>query len=177
MWALLGVSLVGGIAGSVLLLKTPERAFVELAPWLLVFATLIFTFGKQISNYLKARVHIGAVAVLAMQGVIAIYGGYFGGGIGIMMLAALSLYGLTNVNAMNAVKTLLGGTLNAIAAVIFVVSGLIHWHEAIIMAIASTAGGYFGAAVAQRVDQKIVRATVIVIACSMTAYLFIHARK
>lgn len=177
MWALLGVSLAGGIAGSVLLLKTPEHAFVELAPWLLVFATVIFAFGKQISSYLKARVHIGAMAVLAMQAVIAIYGGYFGGGIGIMMLAALSLYGLRNVNAMNAVKTLLGGTLNAIAAVIFVVAGLIHWHEAFVMAVASTAGGYFGAAVAQRVDQRIVRGTVIAIACSMTVYLFMHARR
>lgn len=177
MWSLLGVSLLGGIAGSVLLLKTPEHAFVALAPWLLVFATLIFAFGRQISKYLKARVHIGAIAVLAMQGLIAIYGGYFGGGIGIMMLAALSLYGLTNVNAMNAVKTMLGGTLNGIAALIFVVSGLIHWHEAVVMAIASTAGGYFGAAVAQRVDQRIVRGAVIAIACSMTAYLFIHARR
>lgn len=174
-WALLAVSLVGGIAGSVLLLKTPERAFVALAPWLLVFATIIFTFGRQISGFLKARVHIGAAAVLCMQAVIAIYGGYFGGGIGIMMLAALSLYGLTNVNAMNAIKTMLGGTLNAIAALIFIFSSLIHWHEAIVMAIASTAGGYFGAHMAQRINPRIVRLAVIVIACSMTAYLFIHA--
>jgi uncharacterized membrane protein YfcA len=177
MWALLTVSLMGGIAGSILLLKTPERAFVELAPWLLVFATIVFTFGKQISGFLKTRIHIGAAAVLAMQGLIAIYGGYFGGGIGIMMLAALSLYGMTNVNAMNAVKTLLGGTLNAIAAIIFVASGLIHWHEAVVMALASTVGGYFGAAFALRIKPRIVRAVIILVACSMTAYLFVHAHR
>lgn len=175
--ALLLVSLAGGVAGSVLLLRTPEKAFVELAPWLLVFATVLFTFGTPISAFLKARVHIGATSVLAMQGIIAIYGGYFGGGIGIMMLAALSLYGVTNVNAMNALKTLLSGSLNAIAALIFVCSGLIHWHEAVVMAIASIAGGYFGAHMAQRVHQRIVRTAVIAIACSMTAYLFIHASR
>jgi uncharacterized membrane protein YfcA len=94
-----------------------------------------------------------------------------------MMLAALSLYGLTNVNAMNAVKTLLGGTLKAIAALVFVASGLVHWREAIVMAMASTAGGYFGAAMAQRVHQRLVRGTVIIIACSMTLYLFVHAGR
>jgi uncharacterized membrane protein YfcA len=94
-----------------------------------------------------------------------------------MMLAALSLYGLTNVNAMNAVKTLLGGTMNAIAALIFVFSSLIHWREAIVMAVAASAGGYFGAHMAQRINPRIVRTAVIVIACAMTAYLFIHAAR
>jgi uncharacterized membrane protein YfcA len=169
---LLGTSLAGGLAGAVLLLKTSEQAFQELAPWLLLFATLIFTFGKEISTYLRTHFHIGAVGYLFLQTVIAIYGGYFGAGIGILTLAVLSLYGMTNINGMNAVKTVIAGTLNAIAAAIFVFSGLIHWRECALMAVAGIAGGYLGAWGAQRVNPRVIRGCVIVIGCAMTIWFF-----
>ena len=142
MWLLFTVSLAGGIVGAVLLLKTPEKAFQEMAPWLLLFATVIFTFGKEISTYLRTHFHVGAVAFLILQSIVAIYGGYFGAGIGIMMLALLSLHGMSNIHGMNAVKTLFSGTLNAIAAAIFVFSGLIHWRQCVVMAAAGILGGY-----------------------------------
>ncbi len=164
------VSLAGGVLGAVLLLKTSERTFQNIAPWLLLFATVIFTFGKQISRFLKAHLHVGAASYLAIQAVIAIYGGYFGAGIGILTLAALSLYGMSNIHGMNAVKTLIAGTLNAIAGAVFVFSGLIRWREFTIMAIAGIAGGYLGAWGAQRVNPQAVRFTVILVGCAMTVW-------
>lgn len=174
-WALLTVCIAGGLLGSVLLLKTPESAFVSIAPWLLLFATIVFAFGKQISGFLRARFHIGAVVLFCIQGLIAIYGGYFGGGIGIMMLAGLSLYGMTDINAMNGLKTTMGGAMNLVAAMIFIFSGLVHWQEAAVMAIASTAGGYLGATYAQKLDPRYIRATVIIVGALMTIYFFVRA--
>lgn len=172
MWLLYGVSLAGGLIGAVLLLKTSEQAFQALAPWLLLFATVIFAFGKEINRYLRTHFHIGVVGYLVLQIIIAVYGGYFGAGIGILTLAVLSLYGMTDINGMNAVKTLIAGTLNAIAAVIFVFSGLIHWRECALMAVAGIAGGYIGAWGAQRMNPRIIRGCVIVIGCAMTFWFF-----
>src|SRR5689334_11315592 len=95
--SILAVSLVGGVAGAVLLLVTPEKLFEGLAPWLLLVATVLFAYGKRIGAWLRRRVQIGLPTLLVSQLIIAIYGGYFGGGIGILMLAAFGLYGLTNL--------------------------------------------------------------------------------
>ncbi len=117
------VSLAGGVFGAILLLITPENVFVNLTPWLLLFATVMFAFGKRLGISLKRRFHFGFAALVVSQTVIAIYGGYFGGGIGILMLAALAIFGMTDINAMNGIKTILAGTLNGIAVVVFVVAG------------------------------------------------------
>jgi uncharacterized membrane protein YfcA len=169
------VSLLGGAAGAALLLKTPESIFVGITPWLLLFATLMFAFGKQLGRGIKRYMHFGFGALLVSQIVIAIYGGYFGGGIGILMLAALAVFGMTNINAMNGIKTILAGCLNAVAAAIFVFAGKVYWREALIMMGAAIAGGYFGAHFAQKIPGNYIRAFVICTGVAMTGYFFFHA--
>ena len=189
--ALGAVSLAGGLAGALLLLKTPERTFLWILPWLLLFATLLFSFGPALTKRLRehsggsagtatagatggARARAAWLAVAAIQFAIAVYGGYFGGGIGIMMLAALSLSGMTNIHEMNAFKTLLGSVINGVAVVAFIVAGVVHWPQGLTMMAGAVLGGYFGAHWAQRVDPKLVRALVIVTGAAMTAYFFLR---
>jgi hypothetical protein len=142
---------IGGLAGSLLLLHTPESTFVLLIPWLLLFATVLFTFGGAVSRRLThgARAPLGVAAVVQLA--ISVYGGYFGGGMGIMMLAVLTLLGMTHIHRMNALKNILGALINGVAVVAFVIAG---------------------AAIARRVSPKYVRWVVMVIAWSMTAYFF-----
>ncbi len=172
---LIGVSLAGGIAGAILLLVTPESIFVGLMPWLLLFATGMFAFGKDIGMALKRYIHFGFGALLVSQIAIAIYGGYFGGGIGIMMLAALAIYGMTDINAMNGIKTILAGCLNGVAAAVFVIKGIVAWREALWMMAAAILGGYFGAHFAQKIPGKYIRVFVIATGVLMSGYLFVHA--
>ncbi len=169
------VSLGGGILGAILLLKTPEQIFVSLTPWLLLFATVMFAFGKQLGAALKRRMHFGFGALVAAQVVIAIYGGYFGGGIGILMLAALAVFGMTDIHAMNGIKTILAGALNGVAVVVFVMAGKVYWREAFIMMAAAIAGGYFGAQYAQKLPPKFIRIFVTTTGALMTVYFFFHA--
>lgn len=168
------VSLVGGFAGALLLLATPEQLFVELIPWLLLFATFMFTFGKQVGAALKKRFRFGFGLLLTAQVIIAIYGGYFGGGIGILMLAALAVFGMQDINAMNGIKTILAGCLNLVAVVVFVWAGKVSWPEALITMVAGIAGGYFGAHYAQKLPSKLVRAAVIGTGLAMTGYFFVR---
>ena len=183
--ALGAVSLAGGLVGALLLLKTPERTFLWILPWLLLFATLLFSFGPALTKRLRehargpggpggARSRTAWLVVAAIQFAIAVYGGYFGGGIGIMMLAALSLSGMTNIHEMNAFKTLLGSVINGVAVVAFIVAGVVHWPQGLTMMAGAVLGGYFGAHWAQRVDPKLVRALVIVTGAAMTGYFFLR---
>jgi len=183
--ALGAVSLAGGLAGALLLLKTPERTFLWILPWLLLFATLLFSFGPALTKRLRERAggpggpggersRAAWLAVAAIQFAIAVYGGYFGGGIGIMMLAALSLSGMTNIHEMNAFKTLLGSVINGVAVVAFIVAGVVHWPQGLTMMAGAVLGGYFGAHWAQRVDPKLVRALVILTGAAMTVYFFLR---
>lgn len=169
------VSLIGGGFGALLLLVTPEKVFVNLTPWLLLFATGMFAFGKRLGALLKKHFHFGVTALAVTQIVIAIYGGYFGGGIGILMLAALAIFGMTDIHAMNGIKTVLAGTLNGIAVVIFVAAGKIFWREALIMAVAAIAGGYFGAHYAQKLPAGFTRVFVTATGVLMTIYFFYHS--
>lgn len=171
---MIGVSLVGGLAGALLLLWTPERLFEAIVPWLLLFATVLFAFGPKVSAYARRHFTMGQTSLMVLQFLIAVYGGYFGGGIGILMLALLGVFGLTDLNAMNGMKTLLSGCLNAIAVVAFVAGGAVYWHEAIIMAVAAVAGGYVGASVARRIPGPILRKFVIVVGVLMTVYFFMN---
>lgn len=103
---------------------------------------------------------------------IAVYGGYFGGGIGIMFLAALRLYGMTDIHGMNGIKTIMGGTLNALAALIFIVNGQVAWRPTLVMMAASIAGGYVGPKVARKLKPAVIRWVVIVVGVVMTGYFF-----
>jgi uncharacterized membrane protein YfcA len=164
---------VGGLVGSLLLLKTSERAFVLMIPWLLLFATLLFTFGGRLARRVGPRAPASVVAGSVLQLLVSIYGGYFGGGMGIMMLAILSILGMTDIHRMNAMKTILGALVNGVAVVAFVVAGAVDWTPGVVMIAGGTLGGYVGAAVARRVDPALVRRLVMAVAWSMTAYFFV----
>jgi uncharacterized membrane protein YfcA len=165
-------SLVGGAAGSILLLCTPEHTFVTLIPWLQLFATLLFSFGSALSK----RITRGASAPLWMafigQLVIGVYAGYFGAGMSIMMLALLALLGMTHIHRMNALKNSLGTLANSAAVVLFILFGLVRWGPAVVMIAGAIAGGYGGASIARRVNAVHVRRLVLVIAWGMTGYFF-----
>ena len=174
-------SLIGGLLGAVLLLRTPEPVFVELIPFLLLAATLLFTFSGQITRYLRTRFHhparaqwVSLLGVGLLQLAIAVYGGFFGGGIGILMLASLALIGMENIHRMNALKTLLSSLINGIAVVTFVLAGVVFWPQAVLMIVGAVIGGYGGASIARRLDPLLVRRFVITVAFGMTIYFFIR---
>jgi uncharacterized membrane protein YfcA len=169
-------SLAGGGAGAWLLLHTSERAFVALIPWLLFVATALFTFGKRATSRFAAGSGGASdrmlVVVALIQTVIAVYGGYFGGGMSILILAALQLAGMTEIHTMNALKTVLGALINGVAVILFVVAGAVAWRPGSVMIAGGIAGGYAGAAIARRIDPKRVRTFVLVVAWAMTAWFF-----
>jgi uncharacterized protein len=161
-------SIVGGIGGAILLIKTPASTFLRVLPWLLLGATLLFTFGKHLTRRISARVSHDASTK-------ALVGGYFGGGIGIMNLAMFAAMGMTDVHEMNALKTVLGAIINGVATVTFVVTGAILWPQGIAMTIGAVVGGYFGAHYAMKAKQSWIRAIVIVVGFSMSIYFFARA--
>lgn len=176
------ISLIGGVGGALLLLHTPQKTFVTLIPYLLLAATLLFAASPSIMARLRQRrgakrVHLrgGPLAIAAVaQLIIAIYGGYFGGGIGIMMLATLGFMGLENIHEMNAMKTLLASCINGVAVITFIFAGAVAWHQAIVMVAGAVVGGYGGAAYARRLDPRVVRGFVILVGVAMTAYFFVR---
>jgi uncharacterized protein len=166
------ISLIGGIVGGLLLLLTPQTVFSRLVPWLILFATLIFAGG----NFLVAdtkKISLNQTGVFVAQGLVAIYGGYFGGGIGILMLATLTLFGLRDIWLMNSVKILLSALMNASAAATFMIAGLIHWKWTAIVAIGAIAGGYAGLHAVRRVPAKIVKGFVVAVGSVLTVYFFL----
>jgi hypothetical protein len=169
---LLGVSLAGGVIGALLLLLTPQRTFDGVIPWLLLLATLVFIFAPRITPRLQRRVRIGPWTLVATQFCVAVYGGYFGGAIGIMMLSAWALFGLTDLKKMNATKTLLAGGLNAVAVSLFIPAGKVWWPQTLVMLVGALAGGYLGARLARRVEQRYVRSAIIAISVAMTVVFF-----
>ncbi len=173
------ISLAGGVAGAVLLLHTPSATFSRLIPFLLLLATLLFAFSGRITTWLRAvrgkdgaSPHQSLLVIAALQFIISVYGGFFGAGIGILMLAMLGLMGMENIHEMNALKTLLASCINGIAVVTFVVAQVVVWPQAILMLIGSVAGGYGGARLALRVEPRLVRRLIIAIGLIMTAYFF-----
>lgn len=173
---LLWPSLVGGTAGALLLRVTPERTFAGLAPWLVLFATLLFLF--QIWNGRRVKPLFGDVpkerrlgAVWLYQFGVAVYGGYFGAGIGILMLAALAFLGLTDIHAMNGLKAFFGTCINAMACLVFIVSGLVEWPEALLVMGGAIAGGVAGAALARRIGREKARWAVVAVGFLVTALM------
>lgn len=173
------IGVIGGAIGALLLLCTPEVTFKALVPWLLLIATLIFTFGRQgialmhrVFPEKKERRGTG----MALQFIIAIYGGYFGAGIGILMLAMLQILGHSNIHRMNALKTVLGASINAVTALIFVFSGKVLWSVAAVMVAGGISGGYVGARMALKISPEKVRTLVSLIGFIMTAYFFLPGK-
>jgi hypothetical protein len=174
----LGVAaLIGGLAGSILLLETSDRTFVLLIPWLLLFATLLFSFGNAVAKRLTRGAQASMTAAAVAQLAISVYGGYFGGGMGIMMLAVLSLLGMTDIHRMNALKTSLATLVNGIAVVAFVWNRAVVWGPGSVMIVGGIVGGYGGAAIARQVSPKVVRTMVLVVAWAMTVYFFVKTYR
>lgn len=173
--ALAAAAVVGGLAGALVLLHTSQSTFRRLVPWLLLLATVVFASGPVVTRKLAERhLRMPAPVLVALQLAISTYGGYFGGGMGIMMLASYSAMGLEDVHVMNAIKTVMAVVLNAVAIVAFVVAGIVEWPQALLMAAASLAGGWLGAHYARRVPGAWMRAFVILVGLVLSAYFFVR---
>jgi len=162
------ISLAGGLIGAIVLLRTEDTTFAHLIPYLLLVATLIFALSNPIIRRLRARAATHPASpwlrrVLAPFGqfLIAIYGGFFGGGMGILMLAALAVAGMEDIHEMNAIKTLLATIVNGISVLTFVLAGVVRWPETLVMVIGAIVGGYGGAAIARKIPPLLVRRFVI----------------
>lgn len=174
---LASASVLGGIIGAVLLLRTPAHTFMRVLPWLMLAATLLFLFGGKLirprpDQAAGDRTGATLLAAACFQFLVAVYGGYFGGGMGIVVLAMLTAFGMADIHQMNALKVLLSTATNGIAVVIFIASRAVFWREAVVMIAGAAVGGFFGAHYSLRLPQKLVRWSVIVVGSSMTAYFF-----
>jgi hypothetical protein len=178
-FALIVPSLIGGLSGAILLHQTPPDVFERLIPALILFATCLFMAQEPLQRRFNltaihhARSHWLSWTML-FQLLVGIYGGYFGAGIGIMMLAALSLMGHTDIYQMNGVKNLLAVAINGIAIMYLVFTDLILWPDALVMAIGAIVGGVAGAGTARRVGRPIVRHIVVVVGFAMALAMFMR---
>lgn len=168
---LVALSLAGGAAGAALLLVTPEATFRRVVPWLLLAATALFAFGP----WLRQRLAGGAPSIpKAVAGVLAVaaYGGYFNGGLGILLLALFGLLGQTNLHAMNGLKNWVSALLTAIAVAIYAAGGMVLWPQALVMMLAATAGGYGGARVARHIPAQWLRGGIVATGLVMAGVFF-----
>ena len=165
------LSLIGGAAGAALLLITPDATFRLVVPWLLLAATALFAFGPQLRKRLAGGTPSTAKATVGVLAVAA-YGGYFNGGLGILLLALFGLLGQTNLNAMNGLKNWVSALLTAIAVAIYAAGGVVLWQQALLMMVAATAGGYGGARVARRIPATWLRWGIVVTGLVMAGVFF-----
>ena len=172
--ALFAISLLGGVLGAILLLVTPVSVFEFLVPWLVLFATFVFLWGSFFRKTNENSKPLGPGGAIAAQFAISIYGGYFGGGIGILMLAALTIAGL-DVRKAGATKNVLAGVMNASAVLIFLFSKDVAWTQVMVASVASIAGGQVGAYALKRVNEKILRVCIIILGFGLAIGLFIKA--
>lgn len=169
---LAGITLAGGLVGSGLLLISSNEAFSFVVPFLLLGATLAFLFGDRIRQWAAARARDvspeGALGLFA----VALYGGYFNGGLGIILLALFALWGMADLDRMNALKSGLSFLLSAISVAVFAAAGLVAWPQAVVMMVAATAGGYAGAPLARALPKPVVRGVIATVGFGMSAIFF-----
>jgi uncharacterized membrane protein YfcA len=161
-------SLAGGILGSLLLIRMPEQVFATAVPWLLIAASVLLLLQRPLLRWVGTNPHAAPrrgtrAAVVLFQLLVGIYGGYFGAGIGILMLSSLAFMGIPDIHQMNAVKNILAATMNGISAVVFVLAGVVAWKYAALMAVTAIVGGYAGARSARRLRPEYVRAAVVAV--------------
>jgi uncharacterized membrane protein YfcA len=171
--ALLAATVAGGLAGALLLLRTPSAAFTFVLPWLLLVASLALAFGKRLGAALRAHWRIHGRAVLAAQFLLGIYGGYFGGAVGIMMIAVWGLLDSRDLKHLNAPRTLLVSAANLVAVVAFIVAGAVRWPETLAMLLGAVIGGYGGAHVGRRAPAGVVRAVTLLATMGLTLAFFV----
>lgn len=191
-WVFLAVSLIGGLLGALLLLNMSKETFSHLIPFLLLVATLIFTFGGSIAARIRAARRGSSDAVMEAKGrgpasltlivsaliqfITSIYGGFFGGGIGIIMLATLSILGMENIHSMNALKNILATCINGVAVITFIVAGMVFWPQALLMIVGGVIGSYGSGYFVRRIDPKLVRRFVMIFAWGLTIFFFVFKR-
>jgi uncharacterized protein len=188
-WMLLlgAPSIIGGLIGARLLLLTPSRLFASIVPFLILFATVLFAVGEPITRRLargrdpqseteRSPTRAWWSGAIIFQFFVAIYGGYFGAGIGILMLAALGLLGLTDIHRMNGLKNFFAVCINLVAAGYFVASSRVEWLYALVMVAGAIAGGYGGAGLARKLGRRFVRGAVIVIGLGMAMSLLFRGK-
>jgi uncharacterized protein len=165
---------IGSLAGSLLLLATPAERFERMVPWLMLAATLIFTFGKTLVRRLHNAHAIPKPATAISQTLIGVYGGFFAAGMGMLMMALYELSGIKTINQMNGLKTFVGMGINGISALTFLVLGAMDWRVGGILTIGALIGGYGGAVLSKRVPDRILRAVIIAYGALMTVYFFVR---
>jgi uncharacterized membrane protein YfcA len=179
---LLVTSVAGGWVGALLLLKTPQHTFLQFVPWLLLSGTLLFAFGNKIRAIAGASAVVNNLRKISWRAIVvsslvellvAVYGGYFGAGIGFITLGMLAALGMRDIHAMGALRTMLAAAVNAAAVVTFTLAGAVLWRECGVMIAGALLGGWFGARFAQKADPQKVRIFVIGIGFAMSAYFFI----
>ena len=175
------IAFLGGLGGGLLLLSTSNAAFTRLIPWLLLLATLLFAFSKPLSHLIR---HLTATSArpgnhrmgrggYAFQLTVSLYGGFFGAGMGILMLAALAIQGIEDINEINALKNWLSAVIYSVAVITFILASAISWPHTLIMLAAGTTGGYAGAALARHLPARWVRGFIIIVGTILTLYYFL----
>ncbi|TVV76158.1 sulfite exporter TauE/SafE family protein [Sphingomonas solaris] len=172
---LAAITFVGGLVGSLLLVWTPTRTFDILVPWLLLYATLVLAFGRRAARWLNARVTIGPRTLVVAQSVLGVYGGYFGGGVGLMMTATYGLLAGLTPRAMFAPRTLMLAVANLAAAFLFVAAGLVAWAACVPMLLGAIVGGWAGAGIGKRLSPAVIHIGTIVVSVATTLVFFHRA--
>jgi uncharacterized protein len=172
---LAGITFAGGLAGSLLLAWTPSDAFDVIIPWLLLFAFVVMVFGRRAADWLHARVTIGRRTLVGAQTLLGIYGGYFGGGVGLMTTAIYGLLAGVSPRALFAPRTLMLAVANAAAAIVFVGAGLVDWRSCLPMLAGAVVGGWLGALVGKRLPARAVRVWTLLVTGVTTAVFFWRA--
>ena len=174
--ALLTLSLVGGLIGALLLLSTPERAFTRIVPWLLLAATIALASGQRLGQALRAvGLRMGRTSLFVAQFVLGIYGGYFGGAVGLMILAVWTVFTRVDLRSMTPLRVLMVAAANGIAVICFALSGNIRWQETLVVMAGGVVGGYLGAHAGRRLPAPVLRALILAITIVTTAGFFLRA--
>jgi uncharacterized membrane protein YfcA len=175
---LAGPSVAGGLVGAALLTELPPDTFKVLVPWLILIAAMLFALQPQVSRWTgigqshAPPTHITLTGIILFQFFVAVYGGYFGAGIGILMLSSLALMGLADIHVMNGLKTVLNMLINGVSVVWFIWKRDVDWRYASMMAVAAVVGGYLGAHVARRTDKNLVRKGIVAIGFALAVWEF-----
>lgn len=173
--ALAAITFASGLAGSILLVLTPTRTFDLIIPWLVLYAFVVLAFGRRASDWLQARVTIGVPTLVAVQVLLGIYGGYFGGGVGLMMTATYALLAGLHPRDLFAPRTLMLAVANAAAAIVFVAAGMVMWRAALPMLGGAVLGGWAGAHLGKRLPPGAIRAWTLLVTGATTMAFFQRA--
>jgi len=175
------ISVFGGVTGALLLIRTPAHVFMRLVPWLMLAATILFAFGGRFgrgtAERADAELTAGKIAIATLfELAVSVYGGYFGGGIGILILAMLGALGMSDIHEMNALKIVLTTLINGIAVVTFIAVRAVYWPQALVIVAGAVLGGYFSAHYSQKMPAAWIRGFVLLVGAGMTTYFFLRPR-